>query len=70
MSNLLSSFSDLLGAFSEHKYLDDGFDRANRIYAPVILMISASLLGLIQFFGDPIEVRWTDRDSEKDKQTD
>ena len=57
MSNLLSSFSSLLGAFSEHKYLDDGFDRANRIYAPVILMISASLLGLIQFFGDPIEVR-------------
>ena len=57
MANLISSFSDLLGAFSEHKYLDDGFDRANRIYAPVLLMVSASLLGIIQFFGDPIEVR-------------
>ena len=56
MANLLSSFNDLFGAFSKHKYLDDGFDRANRIYAPVVFMISASLLGLIQLFGDPIEV--------------
>lgn len=66
MANLIHSFSDLLGTFSEHSYLDDGFDRANRIYCPVLLMVSASLLGLIQFFGDPIECTKVTRESEAD----
>ena len=56
MAGFISSFSDVLGTFSEHRYLDDGVDRLNRIYAPVILVSTASILGVVQFFGDPIEV--------------
>lgn len=55
MAQILESFSGFLGTFSEHEYIDDGFDRANRVYAPVVLMVFASLLALIQFLGDPIQ---------------
>ena len=47
---------DVLGTFSKHKHIDDSFDRAYRIYAPIILMIASSLFGIIHFFRDPIEV--------------
>ena len=57
MAGFISSFSDVLGTFSEHRYLDDGIDRLNRIYTPVILISTASIMGVIQFVGDPIEVR-------------
>lgn len=66
MAQFVSGFTDLIGAFSEHQYLDDAFDRANRIYAPVILMVSASLLGLAQFFGDPIECTKVNADATAD----
>lgn len=62
-SSVVSTFSSFYGTFSAHHYLDDVTDRANRIYAPVLLMVSASLLGLIQFFGDPIECTKVDQDA-------
>jgi hypothetical protein len=59
MAQFVSSFTNILGTFSEHLYLDDAIDRANRIYVPVILLVTASLLAISQFFGDPIEVSYT-----------
>jgi len=66
MAGFISSFSDVLGTFSEHRYLDDGVDRLNRIYTPVILISTASIMGVIQFVGDPIECSMDNKDAPTD----
>lgn len=66
MAGFISSFSDVLGTFSEHRYLDDGIDRLNRIYTPVILISTASIMGVIQFVGDPIECSMDNKDAPTD----
>ena len=55
-SSPLGEVWDVLGTFTKNKHIDDSFDRAHRIYAPIILMIASSLFGIIHFFRDPIEV--------------
>lgn len=61
MANFISSMSDVLGTFSKHPSLDDGVDRLNRIYTPVVLICTASILGVVQFVGDPIECTMDNR---------
>ena len=47
---------DLVAVFKENDFLDDGTDRAHRIYFPIFLAAASMILGLKQFAGDPIQV--------------